>query len=140
MKFVGFRVMSLLTQLNSIHRGHLEYDRKDSRIDLPKARRARSSTATEGEPDTEVNRMDALKVLARALLEELDCLTERRALSNAVDLSLHALVRRFEEQLIRSALVRTGGKQRQAARLLGAKVTTLNAKIRRYGIGVGEVE
>jgi len=40
--------------------------------------------------------------------------------------------------MIRQALMRTGGKQRQAARLLGEKKTTLNAKILRYGIRVEE--
>jgi DNA-binding NtrC family response regulator len=43
-------------------------------------------------------------------------------------------VRRFECDLIRWALARTNGHQRRAARLLNIKVTTLNAKIKRYGI------
>ena len=43
-------------------------------------------------------------------------------------------VRRFEVELIRWALMHTGGHQRRAARLLNLKVTTLNAKIKRYGI------
>jgi len=49
-------------------------------------------------------------------------------------LDLQAEVHRFEAELIRSALARTQGRQRRAARLLGMKVTTLNAKIRRYKI------
>jgi DNA-binding NtrC family response regulator len=43
-------------------------------------------------------------------------------------------VRRFETDLIRWALMRTGGHQRRAARILNLKVTTLNAKIKRYRI------
>ena len=43
-------------------------------------------------------------------------------------------VRRFESDLIRCALIRTGGRQRRAARLLGIKAATLNAKIKRYRI------
>jgi transcriptional regulator with GAF, ATPase, and Fis domain len=43
-------------------------------------------------------------------------------------------VRRFERNLICNALVRAGGRQRRAAKLLGLKVTTLNAKIKRHGI------
>ena len=43
-------------------------------------------------------------------------------------------VSRFEKDLIRTALSRTGGRQRPAARLLGVKVTTLHAKIKRYGL------
>ena len=53
---------------------------------------------------------------------------------NQID--LQAEVRRFETELIRSALIHTGGRQRQAARLLGTKVTTLNTKIKRYGIEI----
>ena len=47
-------------------------------------------------------------------------------------------LRRFETELIRSALIQTGGRQRQAARLLGTKVTTLNTKIKRYKIDIPE--
>lgn len=43
-------------------------------------------------------------------------------------------VSRFEVALITRALVETGGQQRRAARLLGLKATTLNAKIKQYGI------
>ena len=47
---------------------------------------------------------------------------------------LHTEVQRFESEIIRDTLRKTGGHQRRAARLLGVKVSTLNAKIRRYGI------
>src|SRR5262249_6147846 len=83
-----------------------------------------------------IDRIDALKILIRSLLDQLDYLTEPTASSAGPDLSLQAMVRRFEAELIRQALMRTGGKQRQAARLLGEKKTTLNAKIIRYGIKV----
>jgi DNA-binding NtrC family response regulator len=43
-------------------------------------------------------------------------------------------VRRFEMKLIRQALEETDGRQVQAARMLGLKMTTLNEKIKRYGI------
>ena len=45
-------------------------------------------------------------------------------------------VAEFESRLILAALIRTGGNQRRAARELGIKVTTLNAKIKRHGIEV----
>ena len=51
-------------------------------------------------------------------------------------LKLYEEVRKFEIDLIRTALVRTAGNQSRAARLLGVKHTTLNAKIKRYGIPV----
>jgi len=47
---------------------------------------------------------------------------------------LHDEVRRFEIDLIRSALSRTAGNQTRAAQLLGVKITTLNTKIKRYKI------
>jgi len=53
-------------------------------------------------------------------------------------IDLQAEVRRFETELIRSALIQTGGCQRQAARLLRTKVTTLNTKIKRYKIEITE--
>jgi DNA-binding NtrC family response regulator len=40
--------------------------------------------------------------------------------------------------MIKSALTKTGGRQRRAASLLGVKVTTLNTKIKRYKIMVSE--
>jgi two-component system response regulator PilR (NtrC family) len=45
-------------------------------------------------------------------------------------------VTRYERQLIESALRRAGGVQKQAAKFLGLKPTTLNEKIRRLGIRV----
>ena len=43
-------------------------------------------------------------------------------------------VAEFEIFLIRKALIKTGGNQRRAARALGIKASTLNAKIKRHGI------
>ena len=51
-------------------------------------------------------------------------------------LNLKEQVAEFERWLIRNALIRTGGHQRRAARALGIKFTTLNSKIKRYGIEV----
>ena len=50
-------------------------------------------------------------------------------------LGLQEEVQRYETELIRDALQRTRGNQRRAAQLLGVKVTTLNCKIKRLGIG-----
>ena len=79
-------------------------------------------------------RITSLKVLALMLLTELDSLETH--LNQEGTLNLQAEVQRFEAALIRAALIKTGGKQRRAARLLGSKVTTLNTKIRRYGIDI----
>jgi transcriptional regulator with GAF, ATPase, and Fis domain len=77
-----------------------------------------------------------LKILALSLLREIASV-EKTGESRATDsIDMHAEVRRFETELIRSALLLTGGRQRLAARLLGTKVTTLNTKIKRYKIQI----
>jgi DNA-binding NtrC family response regulator len=79
--------------------------------------------------------IDGLRILAAALqrgVEALDAAVETGGECDA--LSLSEQVRRFEAELIRSALIKTGGRQRRAARLLGVKVTTLHTKIKRYHI------
>lgn len=49
---------------------------------------------------------------------------------------LYDAVGRYERQLIESALRRAGGVQKQAAKILGLKATTLNEKIKRLGIRI----
>ena len=85
-------------------------------------------------------RISYLKVLALSLLREIasaENTGEVNGNGNHV-IDLQAEVRRLETELIRSALIQTGGRQRQAARLLGTKVTTLNTKIKRYKIEISE--
>jgi len=84
-------------------------------------------------------RLSSLKVLALTLLERIECFDEEEASGSLDDLNLQDEVRRFEAELIRNALVSTGGRQRRAARLLGMKVTTLNTKIRRYRIKIDKL-
>jgi DNA-binding NtrC family response regulator len=79
-------------------------------------------------------RIGSLKILAQSLLRQIEFLEEEAASAPTSDLDAQSEVRRFEAELIRSALIKTGGRQRRAARLLGMKVTTLNTKIRRYRI------
>ena len=47
-------------------------------------------------------------------------------------MSFYDEVRQFEIGLITRALQRANGKQKEAARLLGLKATTLNAKMKQY--------
>jgi transcriptional regulator with GAF, ATPase, and Fis domain len=79
-------------------------------------------------------RLNTLRETVLQLLEEVESL----AISKPVDIRNGARfsdeVRQFEVSLIRTALGRTSGSQTRAARLLGLKPTTLNAKIKRYGI------
>ena len=77
-------------------------------------------------------RLKLLKVLTLTLLRELEGVGVEAARSEKFD--LQSEVQHFEAELIRSALIMTGGRQRRAAKLLGMKVTTLHSKIRRYGL------
>lgn len=93
---------------------------------------ARSSTKDGKEIHNVEARINSLKILALTLLREVERLEEQGAASS--HLNLQAEVHSFEAEMIRSALIRTGGRQRRAARLLGMKTTTLNSKIKRYHI------
>jgi DNA-binding NtrC family response regulator len=79
-------------------------------------------------------RLKTLRELALALLQEVDSIKGSGSLESKPSLDFSEEVRRFETDLIRWALLRTGGHQRRAARMLNLKVTTLNAKIKRYRI------
>ena len=84
--------------------------------------------------------LEGLKILALAMLREIEVLSQNSTTHQRLGMSLSDKVRRFESHLIRSALIRTGGRQRRAARLLGMKVTTLHTKIKRYQIDASEME
>jgi DNA-binding NtrC family response regulator len=105
------------------------------------AGRAKSKRRTANDSDAASRRATAidarigsLKILAQSLMRQIEFLEKEAASASTSDLDAQSEVRRFEAELIRSALIRTGGRQRRAARLLGMKVTTLNTKIRRYRI------
>ena len=82
-------------------------------------------------------RISYLKILALSLLREIGSAESNDDQDNET-IDLQAEVQRFEKELIRSALIQTGGRQRQAARLLRTKVTTLNTKIKKYRIEIPE--
>jgi transcriptional regulator with GAF, ATPase, and Fis domain len=86
--------------------------------------------------DSVDTRLNTLRETVLQLLDEVESL----AISRPVDIKNGARfsdeVRQFEVSLIRTALGRTSGSQTRAARLLGLKPTTLNAKIKRFGITV----
>ena len=80
-------------------------------------------------------KVESLRELAQALLKEVEQLEESLSAQGDVrGADLHTEVQRFETEIICRALKKTGGHQRRAARMLGVKVSTLNAKIKRYGI------
>ena len=82
------------------------------------------------------SRISYLKILALSLLREIASAEHVSETQRSSTIDLQTEVRRFEAELIRSALIQTGGRQRQAARLLGTKITTLNTKIKRYNIKI----
>lgn len=90
------------------------------------------------------NRVGRLVDLTNLLLREIETLARDQAftdetgrlkaehLSDGIDLFQE--VRRFEINLITLALKQTRGHQARAARLLNLNPTTLNSKIKLYGI------
>ena len=82
------------------------------------------------------NRLKTLRDVALTLLREVESLRVTEPYDFAGRVRLTEEVHRFETELIRSALSRTMGNQTRAARLLGVKLTTLNSKIKRYGIAI----
>src|SRR5262245_37789240 len=84
---------------------------------------------------TEVQ-IEALRNLVLNLVKQLEVLGDKgnETPEDQPATSLHDEVRRFEIDLINSALYRTHGHQLKAAQLLGIKTTTLNSKIKRYHI------
>ena len=80
------------------------------------------------------NRLNTLREVALTLLREVESLRVSQQPNTKQSVKLYDEVQRFETELIRSALVRTGGNQTRAAQLLGVKLTTLNTKVKRYNI------
>jgi len=90
------------------------------------------------------NRIQRLLDLADSLFRETESLARDKAfaeesnrlqtLNLAEGIDFYDEVQRFETGLIRLALDQTRGHQAQAARLLHIKPTTLNSKIKLYGI------
>jgi DNA-binding NtrC family response regulator len=84
--------------------------------------------------------LNSVREAALSLLREVDALRQTNKSGSNEKLALHEEVQRYEIELIRQALHRTRGNQRRAAKLLGVKVTTLNCKIKRFGISLSDYE
>jgi DNA-binding NtrC family response regulator len=92
----------------------------------------------------EPNRVQRLRELADTLLRETEKLARDKEFSDETNrfeamnfsegVDFYDEVQRFETGLIRLALDQTGGHQARAARLLNIRPTTLNSKIKLYGI------
>ena len=88
--------------------------------------------------------IEALKSISQLLVREISSLQVAQTdlkdeLNEGKKISLAKELQRFEYDLIRCALIRTMGKQIEAAKLLGLKRSTLNEKIKRYGINLMEM-
>jgi DNA-binding NtrC family response regulator len=88
-------------------------------------------------------RVDQLVMLAKALADEIETLKAELVTAQnhnqQIDLEHTAIdfydeVERYEIELIRSALNQCEGNQSRAAKLLHLKSTTLNAKMKHYGL------
>lgn len=75
-----------------------------------------------------------LRQLANKLLSEVENIDESKQVRFGDGFKLSDQVQKFEMDMIRHALYLANGKQSEAARRLGIKVTTLNEKIKRYQI------
>ena len=94
--------------------------------------------------DNAGSRIRRLVDLASSLMREAQVLARDKAfvdesanlksldLSSGID--FYSEVERFETALIKLALEQSQGNQARAARLLGLRATTLNSKIKLYGI------
>jgi DNA-binding NtrC family response regulator len=85
------------------------------------------------------SRIEALRSLILIFLREVDSLKRvvgPRPRKKGDPIKLDREIDAFEASLIRDALVKTKGNQRDAAKLLSIKPTTLNAKIKRLRIHV----
>ena len=90
------------------------------------------------------SRVQRLLHLIDALLRETEILARDKAFTDesnrirslnfAEGIDFYGEVERFETGLIRLALDQTGGHQARAAQLLQIKPSTLNSKIKLYGI------
>ena len=92
------------------------------------------------------SRIERLVDLAYSLLNETETLARDKAFTEA-SMNLRSLnvaegidfykeVERFEVELIRLALDHCRGSQVKAAKLLSIRPTTLNSKIKQYGIAI----
>lgn len=99
-----------------------------------------ASNDSDSQPET---RIQQLVQLARALTSEIESLrTELATIQprpKQINLGKDGIdfyqeIERYEIDLIESALNLCDGNQSRAARLLSMKLTTLNAKIKHYGL------
>ena len=98
------------------------------------------SATTESDVLTETtwNRQTrTLATLSHLLLQDLQKIETLFCLDLNNTINLSAEIRRYEKNLIKTALLHTGGSQRRSAALLSISPANLNYKMKTYGITVG---
>jgi DNA-binding NtrC family response regulator len=80
-------------------------------------------------------RIGIVKQLLNKLLNELETVNENERVNLDENFNLYEQMKNFEMDIIRQALFLTDNNQRLAAQMLGINYTTLNAKMKRFGIG-----
>jgi Response regulator containing CheY-like receiver, AAA-type ATPase, and DNA-binding domains len=96
---------------------------------------SQEQVASEGLSESNMDdKINILRDTVLQLLQEVESLTIAAPAGLKSGARLDEEVRQFEMSLIRTALGKTAGSQTRAAKLLGLKLTTLNAKIKRYHI------
>jgi DNA-binding NtrC family response regulator len=86
------------------------------------------------EPAPSPSNITNLKELTLRLLREVQAFGDVHSPSIEGGVDFYDEVSRFEIDLIKRALLQTGGHQGRAAKLLNLKITTLNSKIKHYNI------
>jgi len=93
------------------------------------------ASLTEAEQETPLSgKINLLRIVAASLNQAVDELEDFRIAPLTDCFDFYDEVRRFEISLIRKALRTTSGCQLKASKLLRLKPTTLNSKIKSYGI------
>jgi DNA-binding NtrC family response regulator len=109
-----------------------------STMDWTQENKSAVDDALPGPSELAVRHINNLRETAITLLREVESLRKTHQISSSDSVGLQEEVQRYEIELIRQALHRTHGNQRRAAQLLGVKATTLNCKIKRFGISLSE--
>jgi len=99
---------------------------------------SRKASELFGEADWNAE-VSSLRKLAIRVWQELKIAESVHCLDVKDRIDLTAEVRSFEVTLIKQALLQTSGNQARSAQLLGVSPSSLNAKIKRYGIRVSHI-
>lgn len=111
-------------------------DDQEMEIELTQTEQDHSGHGDSTDEAALVVKINCLKTLIHAFLDEVNDMEQNRRAKQTGILNLREEVRRFEINLISSALRQSSGNQTLAAGLLGTKITTLNSKVKSYGIQV----